>query len=135
MAILFSIAIVSQNEELKKIIASLVADDSSLSREFKNKLVSKFGRIVDISSRRSSVSGLKNRFGPDKTIYSNTAPGKHQQETLQTQVNLRDSAPTNRALSSIKGSVGKGTQAMAKDIKRKSLDETTDAVWGGNSHQ
>ena len=35
-AILFTIAIVSQNEELKKTIASLVADDSELSQGFKD---------------------------------------------------------------------------------------------------
>jgi hypothetical protein len=44
-AILFTIAIVSQNKELKKTIASLVADDNTASQEFKDKLISKLGRI------------------------------------------------------------------------------------------
>ena len=39
--ILFTIAIVSQNEELKSTVASLVSDDTGLTQEFKDKLISR----------------------------------------------------------------------------------------------
>jgi hypothetical protein len=164
-AILFTIAIVSQNEELKQTIASLVADDSSLSQVFKDKLISKLGRIVDISGRGSSTPGSKNQpdistekrlleqltqdkknlsgwiylgktatgsnqLGQDRTILSTTIPGMNQLVTLRTSVNLRDSAPTNRALGSIQGIVGKGTKAMVQEIKSKPIDGSSAAVWG-----
>jgi hypothetical protein len=164
-AILFTIAIVSQNEELKKTIASLVADDSELSQGFKDRLISKLGKIVDTSNRGISVTEMKNqpdistekrllerltqdkknlsgwiylgktvingsRLGQDKTIVSDTVPKESQQVMLQTSVNLRDAAPTNRALGGIKGIIGKGTNVTVKEIRRKSLDEASQAVWG-----
>ncbi|MFO0015138.1 MAG: hypothetical protein ACK52U_01095 [Synechococcaceae cyanobacterium] len=164
-AILFTIAIVSQNEELKQTVASLVADDSSLSQAFKDKLISKLGRIVDSSKRGNAVPGSKgqpdlstekrlleqltqdkknlsgwiylgktvsqnSQLGQDKTISSTAVPAKGQQVTLTTSVNLRDSAPTSRALGDIKGIVGKGVQALVQDIKRKPIAGTNDdAVW------
>lgn len=164
-AILFTIAIVSQNEELKKTIASLVADDNTASQEFKDKLISKLGRIVDVNSRKSSASDSKpqndlstekqlleqltqdkknligwiylgksptggNQLGQDKTITNSRLPGKNEAITLQTSVNLRETAPTSRALGSIKGIVSKGTKAQVQEIRRKSIDGSSDAVWG-----
>jgi len=165
-AILFTIAIVSQSEELKKTIASLVADDNTASQEFKDKLISKLGRIVDVNSRKSSsasdskpqndlsiekqlleqltqdkknLSGWiylgksatgSNQLGQDKTITNSRVPGKNEPITLQTSVNLRETAPTSRALGSIKGIVSKGTKAQVQEIRRKSIDGLSDAVWG-----
>jgi hypothetical protein len=164
-AILFTIAIVSQSEELKKTIASLVADDNTASQEFKDKLISKLGRIVDVNSRKSSASDSKpqndlsiekqlleqltqdkknlsgwiylgksatggNQLGQDKTITNSRVPGKNEPITLQTSVNLRETAPTSRALGSIKGIVSKGTKAQVQEIRRKSIDGLSDAVWG-----
>jgi len=56
-AILFTIAIVSQSAELKQTIASLVADDGRLSRELKDRLIAKLGKIVDDSSRGVATPG------------------------------------------------------------------------------
>ncbi|MFQ6537915.1 MULTISPECIES: hypothetical protein [Aphanothece] len=163
--ILFTIAIVSQNEELKKTIASLVADDSAASQEFKDKLISKLGRIVDVHGRTSSASDSRpqndlstekqlleqltqdkknlsgwmylgksaaggNQLGSDKTVTSSRVPGKNEEITLQTACNLRETAPTGRALGSIKGIVSKGTKARVQEIKRKTLDGSSEAVWG-----
>lgn len=163
-AILFTIAIVSQNEELKKTIASLVADDNNASQEFKDKIILKLGRIVDVSSRMSSLSDAKpqndistekqlleqltqekknlsgwiylgksasgsNQLGQDKTITNSLVPGENELITLGTSVNLRETAPTSRALGSIKGILGKGGKAQVHEIRRKTLDASSDAVW------
>ena len=45
--ILFTIAIVSQNQELKETAATLVGDDATASQEFKDKVILKLGKIVD----------------------------------------------------------------------------------------
>jgi len=71
-----------------------------------------------------------NQLGQDKTITNSRLPGKNEAITLQTSVNLRETAPTRRALGSIKGIVSKGTKAQVQEIRRKSIDGSSDAVWG-----
>ena len=70
------------------------------------------------------------QLGQDKTITNSRVPGKNEPITLQTSVNLRETAPTSRSLGSIKGIVSKGTKAQVQEIRRKSVDGLSDAVWG-----